>query len=385
MTAWGSFVVGALVLALGAALFALWSTRRQLGTTAEQKVFDVLHLANLAAPPFRAGLHADSAERAARPLRRLLGAEALAITDRERVLASDGPMGGTAAVELAVGEVVGTGRARLVPPDPVRPAGVVVPVSVAGVPVGTLAVFGPESSAGTIRAAGEVAAWVATQIELGELDQSQARATSAELRALRAQISPHFVYNALTAIASYVRTDPERGRELLLTFADFARHTFRSQQQFTTLADELHSVDAYLMLERARFGDRLQVTLRIEPEVLPVVIPVLVVQPLVENAVRHGIEHRVGPGRVTVTAEDVGNEALITVEDDGVGMDPEVLRRHFSAEQSKDRDHVGLANVDERMRAVFGDEYGLTVETGVGAGTSVRLRVPKYRTGVRAS
>ena len=130
---------------------------------------------------------------------------------------------------------------------------------------------------------------MSTQLELAELDQSRARLVRAEVRALRAQISPHFVYNALTTIASFVRTDPERARELLLEFADFTRYSFRSHGEFTTLAEELRSIDRYLTLERARFGDRLEVRLQIAPEVLPVAVPFLGVQPLVENAVRHGL------------------------------------------------------------------------------------------------
>ena len=122
----------------------------------------------------------------------------------------------------------------------------------------------------------------------------------AEVRALRAQISPHFIYNSLGAIASFVRTDPDRARELLLEFADFTRYSFRRHGEYTTLAEELRSVERYLLLEQARFGDRLQVTLRIAPEVLPVAVPFLCIQPLVENAVRHGIEERPtrsGPAR----------------------------------------------------------------------------------------
>ena len=117
------------------------------------------------------------------------------------------------------------------------------------------------------------------------------------MRALRAQISPHFIYNSLTTIASFVRTDPERARELLLDFADFTRYSFRRHGEFTTLAEELRSIDRYLTLERARFGDQLRVTLRIAPEVLPVAVPFLCLQPLVENArpARPGDEGRGRP------------------------------------------------------------------------------------------
>ncbi|MFC7733046.1 sensor histidine kinase [Actinomadura keratinilytica] len=208
------------------------------------------------------------------------------------------------------------------------------------------------------------------------------------MRALRAQISPHFVYNSLTTIASFVRTDPERARDLLLDFADFARYSFRNPRDFTTLADELRSIDRYLLLERARFGDRLQFSVEVAPEVLPVALPFLSLQPLVENAIRHGMADAREPFRIQIVARDAGAEAAISVEDDGVGMDPGRLREILAAGPlSAGRDRrggagIGLANVDERLRQVYGDEYGLTVETAIGAGTKVNLRVPKYSPGV---
>ena len=146
----------------------------------------------------------------------------------------------------------------------------------------------------------------ATQLALAELDSSRARLARAEVRALRAQISPHFIYNALTAIASFVRTDPERARELILEFAEFTRYSFRAHGEFTTLAEELRSIDRYLTIERARFGDRLQVRLQIAPEVLPVALPFLCLQPLVENAVRHGLSRKPGVGTVSIVARDAG-------------------------------------------------------------------------------
>ncbi|HET7386527.1 MAG TPA: histidine kinase, partial [Nocardioidaceae bacterium] len=241
-------------------------------------------------------------------------------------------------------------------------------------------VFVPSASARMVRAAEEVADWVSGQLELAELDASRTRLMEAEVRALRAQISPHFVYNSLTAIASFVRTDPERARELLLEFAEFTRHSFRRHGEFTTLAEELGSIERYLVLEKARFGDRLTVTLRVAPEVLPVKVPVLSLQPLVENAVRHGLERKPGVGRVTIIADDADREAVISVEDDGVGEDPERVRRALAGDE--DMDSIGLGNVDERLRTTYGDEYGLVVETAPGAGTKVTVRVPKYSPGV---
>ena len=271
------------------------------------------------------------------------------------------------------------------PGCPVRTA-VVVPLVVEERVVGTLQVFAPTPTAGRARAAEEVARWVSGQLELAELDASRTRLMEAEVRALRAQISPHFIYNSLGAIASFVRTDPDRARELLLEFADFTRYSFRRHGDFTTLAEELRSVERYLLLEQARFGERLRVSVSIAPEVLPVAVPFLCIQPLVENAVRHGLESSADGGRVRIVARDQGSDCVIEVEDDGVGEDPARVRRILAGETDDDEPHrsVGLANVDGRLRAVYGDEYGLVVETAPGAGTKVIVRVPKFAPGVHA-
>lgn len=370
---------------------ARWSTRRGRDFTSavDRATFATLHTASLAAPPLRAGLTTAGVGKAARHLRALLGVPALAVTDGSRLLGWDGADHRHApdAVRHAQ-DVARTGRPAVLdglrcddPACGIRGA-VVAPLVVSDRVVGTLAAYGPTPSAGLVRAAQEVADWVGSQLALAELDASRTRLAEAELRALRAQISPHFVYNALTTIASYVRTDPERARELLTDFADFTRYSFRRHGDFTTLAEELRSVDQYLALERARFGDRLSVTLQIAPEVLPVVVPCLCLQPLVENAVRHGLQAKPGPGQLAILAEDAGGDALITVEDDGVGADPEQVRQALAGEPGSDS--IGLGNVDARLRQVFGDDYGLVIETAPAAGTRVVMRVPKFAPGVHA-
>jgi two-component system LytT family sensor kinase len=383
------------VLILGGWLIRRIWRHPDLGTEAERATFDTLHTASRAAPPLREGLTSAGARRAGPHLRTLLGTAAVALTDATSTLAWDGAGDhhASAAIRHAAG-MLASGRttvldARQIDAEggacpvldcPIRTA-VVVPVTGAEAVVGALIAYGPMVSAGLVRATEEVAKWVSTQVELAELDRSRTRAMEAELRALRAQISPHFVYNSLAAIASFVRTDPERARELLLEFADFTRYAFRRGGEFTTLADELRNIERYLVLEQARFGDRLQVQLRIAPEVLPVAVPFLAIQPLVENAVRHGLLAKPGVGRITLVAEDAGSQALIWVEDDGVGADPELIRRVLAGQL--DGDSVGLANVDARLRQVFGEGYGLVVETAPGAGTKVSFRVPKYAPGVR--
>ncbi|MBU2072894.1 MAG: histidine kinase [Actinobacteria bacterium] len=365
--------------------------RDHLGTDADRATFRTLHTAALASPALRAGLTRESAERAVRHLRALLGSSAVALTDTGGLLAWDGagqqhaarvPALVQATLERTGSRAFGREDLHCVESGcPARTA-VVSPLFVEDRVVGTLQAFAPISTAGLARATEEVAQWVSGQLELAELDSSRTRLMEAEVRALRAQISPHFVYNSLGAIASFVRTDPDRARELLLEFADFTRYSFRRHGEFTTLAEELKSVERYLLLEQARFGERLQVTLSIAPEVLPVAVPFLCIQPLVENAVRHGLETAEAGGHIRITARDQDHECLIEVEDDGAGEDPDHVRRVLAGDRSVDS--VGLGNVDGRLRAVYGDEYGLVVETAPGAGTKVVVRVPKFAPGVHA-
>lgn len=137
----------------------------------------------------------------------------------------------------------------------------------------------------------------------------------------------------------------------------------------------------YLLFEKARFGDKLEVVYRVDPEILSTVVPVLTLQPLVENAVRHGIGKKVGPGKVVVSAEDQGSECWITINDDGVGMTQEqatqVLRQrrqpHFG---------MGLSNVNERLRSIYGPDNQLQINSKPGEGTKVSFAVPKYKSGV---
>src|SRR4051794_41130984 len=365
--------------------------RRHLGTEADRATFRTLHSASLASPALRAGLTRESAERSIRHLHDLLGGPALALTDTATALAWHG--GGQHHEEQCqklAAATVDRGSTRMFDRGDLTcdtsgcaiRAAIVSPLVVEERVVGTLQVFAAYPTAGLARAADEVATWVSAQLELAELDASRTRLMEAEVRALRAQISPHFIYNSLGAIASFVRTDPDRARELLLEFADFTRYSFRRHGEYTTLAEELRSIERYLLLEQARFGDRLRVTLRVAPEVLPVAVPFLCIQPLVENAVRHGLESAEGGGHIRIVARDQGQDCVIEVEDDGAGEDPDVVRRALGGDSSLDS--TGLGNVDGRLRTTFGDDYGLVVETAQGAGTRVVVRVPKFAPGVHA-
>ena len=385
----GFFVGGAAGIVASLAAFLVWRLgrgARELGTDGEHATYRTLHLASRAAGHLRDGLVGGDTGKAARHLRTLLGCDVLVIADRDGGMVADGLTGAQGAAEK-LREFAASLAARadeasptlVIPVPPTAGFGprfaIVAPIVTDTALVGCLIAFSSDRRAPLIRATVEVAAWVSAQVRLGELDASRTALAEAELRALRAQISPHFIYNALAAIASFITTDPVKARELVLEFADFMRYSFRQHGEFTTLAEELRSVNSYLMLERARFGSRLQVSLQIAPETLSAVIPFLSVQPLVENSVRHGLESLERGGRISITAEEVGTDVQITIEDDGVGIDPALAEELLAGRG--DRVHIGLRNVDARLRQVYGDAHGLVIETNVGSGTLIRISVPR--------
>jgi two-component system LytT family sensor kinase len=212
---------------------------RQMETSGQRATYQALHTANLAAPDLRAGLTPAALARAQGQLRSLLGARGLVVSDASGVLAADNvDTEHCGLLEKPMAESMSNGRSAVLGADDLACgdaacpllAGVVVPLHVDGASVGALAVLDTSASAGLLRLSGEVAQFVSTQLELAELDRSRQRAVQAELRFLRAQISPHFAYNSLTAIESFIRSDPDRARELLVGFADFTRYSFRSHE-----------------------------------------------------------------------------------------------------------------------------------------------------------
>lgn len=364
-------VAGALV-ALG--VLRLWRHLRQPRLGAGRGDYAALHVAAHAAAPLRVAFD-ESGDRAARQLRQLLGCQTLAIVGSEGELAVGGAAPGRRDMlrELATG-----------PFDDTRPVitelgadgwAVAAPIVIDGADAGAVVALDREKPGELVQAVQDVTELVAVQLQLRSMDASRAALADAQLQALRSQISPHFIYNALNAIAAFIITDPPQARELVLEFADFTRYSLRRAGDFTTVAEELRSIHSYLELERARFGQRLQVTVQVAPETLSAVIPFLSVQPLVENSVRHGLESRPEGGSIRITAEEIGADVIIQVEDDGVGIDPDELEALLVA-QSQDG-HVGLRNVDARLRRAYGEEYGIVIETNAGSGTLVRIRVPR--------
>ena len=385
-------VLGLLLgVALTAAALAgarLVGAPRRVLAPGDEAMRAALHAATATLPHLRQGLSAESAGHSVGHLRRLTQANALAVADAERVLAIDdaGPPGpDIPRVGDALEAFVTAGRDDRVHVEP-RAAAVVAPLTVHGQRVGSLVAYfrdpgrvRPEDT----RVMREAAALVVAQIELSWVAEQEERVARAELRALRAQISPHFIYNALAAVARFIHTRPEEARELLTEFAEFTRYAFRRERPYVTLADELQYVEKYLRLEQARFGDRLTVRVEVAPEVLGAVVPVLSLQPLVENAVRHGVEARTGGGRLEIVGRDLGNDVELRVIDDGPGMDAD--RGKGLLGRGAVDGGIGLQNVHGRLRATFGIEYGLKLRSEPGRGTTVTMTIPKFRAGVRAA
>ena len=212
------------------------------------------------------------------------------------------------------------------------------------------------------------------QAETAELARAQA-----ELRALRAQINPHFFFNALNTIRYSVRTDPEAARQLLLDLSEVFQRALRSGE-FGPLRDEIRYVQAYLALEKARRGDKLLVECHwpVEPALLDLLIPTLTLQPLVENAVVHGIAPKPEGGTVRILTECTVAELVLRVEDDGVGIAPARLAELIDPANIENRG-IGLRNVDARLRAIYGETHRLRIESEPGCGTRVEFRVPRGR------
>jgi two-component system LytT family sensor kinase len=218
----------------------------------------------------------------------------------------------------------------------------------------------------------EAASLVSAQVALSMLAEQEERLAQAELRALRAQISPHFIYNALAAVAGDIHARPEEARELLTDFAEFTRYLFRDHRSYVTLGEEVEHVERYLRLEQARFRDSLHVTIQVPEPTRGAVVPAMSLQPLVENAVRHGVERRAGTGRVAISARVTGGDVELRVSDDGVGIEPERVPAVLAGAGGG----IGISNVDARLRATFGERYALKIESELGHGTTAVMTVP---------
>jgi two-component system, LytTR family, sensor kinase len=203
----------------------------------------------------------------------------------------------------------------------------------------------------------------------------QQQVTEAELRALRAQVNPHFLFNSLNSIANLVVTNPAQAETMTLRLARVFRHVLaNSARPLISLREEIDFLETYLQIEEARFGSRLQVKIAVDPAVAMEQIPSLMLQPIVENALKHGLGPKPGPGHLWITAEADGNQVRLRVEDDGVGPAIRVLKLNGSNGRSNG---VGLENVAQRLHALYQDQGRMTIEVRQAGGTRVTILLPR--------
>ena len=199
--------------------------------------------------------------------------------------------------------------------------------------------------------------------------QLQTQLAEAQLEALQRQLHPHFLFNTLNTISALMHRDVHAADEMLVQLSDLLRLTLdRVGTQQVPLNDEVDFLRKYLEIEQTRFGDRLQVNIDVEPEVLDAPVPNLILQPLVENALRHGIGPKVGVGRVDVQARQVGGDLMLTVRDNGVGLSPDKLNAFHSG--------VGLSNTRSRLENLYGSRHRFEFQTPAGGGLLVMIVVP---------
>ena len=219
--------------------------------------------------------------------------------------------------------------------------------------------------------------WNTARIE-HRLQEQEKLLMTARVEALASQINPHFLFNTLTSISSLIRSHPETARILIGKLSGLLRRLLRSQEHFVTLREELASIDEYLDIEKVRFGPTLAVEKQIAPETLDQMVPSMLLQPLVENSIKHGLSRKVGGGRITISSGRTDGHTVIEVIDDGMGMTTGVP----SADA---RGGIGLRNVDERLRVIYGTNYHLKLISAPGKGTCARIEIPELVVPQRAS
>lgn len=211
--------------------------------------------------------------------------------------------------------------------------------------------------------------WNSARIE-HRLQEQEKLLMASRLDALASQINPHFLFNTLTSISSLTRSQPETARMLILKLSGLLRRLLRSQDHFVTLREELEAIDEYLDIESIRFGPQLKIEKHIDPATLALIVPSMILQPLVENSIKHGLAQKLGEGRITIRSQHDNGHSIIDVIDNGVGIPAATADRVKGT-------GIGLRNVNERLRVIYGANYQLQLDSVPGEGTCARIIIPE--------
>ncbi|MET0165420.1 MAG: histidine kinase, partial [Vicinamibacterales bacterium] len=222
--------------------------------------------------------------------------------------------------------------------------------------------------------------WNSARIE-HRLQEQEKLLLAARVAALASQINPHFLFNTLTSISSLIRSEPETARTLIVKLSGLLRRLLRSQEHFVTLREELEAIDEYLDIEAIRFGPKLTIEKSIDPASLDVVVPSMLLQPLVENSIKHGLSPKIGEGRIVIRSTRQDGHSIIDIIDNGVGVTHAQANRASLAPGSG----IGLKNVNERLRVIYGANYQLQLDSVPGGGTCARIVIPELVVPTRIS
>ncbi len=349
----------------------------------------MLRLASQTLASMKDGMTPEAAQKICRLLLPSTAAIAVAITNKERILGYAGfeedrnPSGSSIRTHATYATIAdGSMRVLFTPEDIGFPtdmtpagAGIIVPLVVGSHVEGTLkfyykhATHISETQKSIAEGFGQL---LSTQMAAAALEEQTKLATSMELKALQSQINPHFLFNTINTIASLIRTNPEKARVLLREFAVFYRRTLEDSADLILFAREIEQTLRYFSFEVARFGeDRVAVDVDVDPEVEDMLIPPFLIQPLVENAVRHAMPSE-GKLVVSITGTVDGDDVIVRVSDNGVGMTEEARQNILHPESSTGMG-IAVKNVHDRMRGYFGSDTHMEVESELGKGTTVSL------------
>ncbi|WP_315902345.1 sensor histidine kinase [Serratia proteamaculans] len=212
---------------------------------------------------------------------------------------------------------------------------------------------------------------ISTQMEVSRIEHLRQMADKAEMRALQSKINPHFLFNALNAISSSIRINPDTARQLIINLSRYLRYNLELNDELIDIRKELHQIQDYIAIEQARFGAKLTVIYDIDDDI-SVRIPSLLIQPLVENAIVHGIQPCKGKGVVVIAVKDQGDRVRISVKDTGHGIDPQVIER--VARNEMPGHNIGLLNVHHRVSLLYGE--GLRIRR-LEPGTEIAFYISK--------
>jgi two-component system LytT family sensor kinase len=333
-----------------------------------------LEIANKTLPYFRE-INNESIKKICSIIKDSTGAAAVAITDKTTILAheglgSDHHISGEPIQTSATAQAIKDGRIRILnSPDEIEcsyencqlKSALVVPLKEKEEITGTLKLYyanGNGISYTHEKLAIGLSQLISTQLEISKVGKLKELAARAEVKALQAQINPHFLFNALNTIVALLRVNPDNARELIVSLSTYLRYNIEETSTFVDISKELQQVKAYVEIEKARFGDKLNVTYDID-ENIHVKIPSLIIQPIVENSIKHGILEGSGSGNVSIRVRRRNsNEVKILVEDDGIGI-PQAFVDSINA-GTVNENRIGMSNVDARLRHIYGT--GLTIE-----------------------